>query len=392
MKIAFFTYPILECGGGLAKYFIEIPSELKKCYPDLNISVISLDEKMTEGLRYLLSFYYFRKISRSNLYREESNTIVNKLGKVSYIKCKSFKELKKELLKYDIIYSKNEILEALIIKFLIGYKNLPPVIFGCHTPIFYPITKSIQSKLHNILYGGVIYRFLANGVRKFHVINSFTENKFKKMFPQKKIVKIYNPFDFDNFVKKSKNYRYKFNFDKTKFNIMWSGRLYEPKGIDDLVKIVDEINKTEHKNEIIWNIVGDGNKEEKSKILNLKNKWDNLNYFGYVENNYIASLYKENNLFISTSKWESFPYNLLEAQTFGLPIVAYDISGCNDIIENDKNGFLVNSIEEFKKKTLFFVNGGKLKIDIGTFIRSKFNRNGIYNSLINMFMNHAKKD
>ena len=388
MKIAFYTTTILEFGGGFEKYLIETAKNLSE-FDDVQIDIITTNDKFTLKINILFSLYFLKKFDKSAYYKESLNVIKQKLERANYYKIDTFKNLQKKLNKYDIIYSKNEIPEAFIFKFLIGYKNLPPIIFGCHTPIYYPTTKSVQSKLHNILYNGFVYKFLASGIKIFHTINSSDEKRLKRLFSKKEIIKICNPFDFNEFIQKAEKYKFDFNFDKTKFNVLWTGRLTEQKGTDDLIEIINKINKTKYKNKIIWNIAGDG--EDKQKILDLKEKWDNVNYFGYIENNYVASIYKENDLFISTSKWEGFPYNLLEAQSFGLPVISYNISGCNDIIENNKNGFLVDNLEEFKEKILFFIKGNKLEIDIARFIKSKFNKDKIYKNLINIFKEYDKK-
>jgi len=388
MKIAFFTNSILEGGGGLAKYFIDTSANLIKFFPQLDISIITLNEDFVSKLNILLSIYYFKDLIKGKVIKEKTEDITNKLGKVKYIKCSSLNSLKEELKKYDVIYSKNEILEAFTLKYLIGYKNLPPIIFGCHTPIYYPIAKSFHAKLHNFLYNSFVYRYLTNGVKKFHVINSGDETRLGKLFPKKLIVKIYYPFDFDHYLKEG-IFQYNHKFDKDKINILWTGRLVEQKGVDDLVKIVNTVNESGYIKKIIWNICGDG--AEKDKILDLI-KWQNVNYLDYVENKYMPSIYKQNSLFISTSHWEGFPYNLLEAQSAGLPVLAYNVSGCNDIIDNKVNGILVEDINQFKNEILNFIDGKYKFCGINKYIVKKFNQDLIYKQLINLFRSVEDKN
>jgi len=47
------------------------------------------------------------------------------------------------------------------------------------------------------------------------------------------------------------------------------------------------------------------------------------------------------NLYISTSLWESTPYSILEAMSVGVPVIATDIPGVNNIVKHRVNGFLV---------------------------------------------------
>lgn len=47
--------------------------------------------------------------------------------------------------------------------------------------------------------------------------------------------------------------------------------------------------------------------------------------------------------YISTSRWEGLPISLLEAMAVGLPVIATNVVGNRDIIENYKDGFLFDS-------------------------------------------------
>ena len=387
MKVAFYSNTILEYGGGLEKYYIEITDNLSLFYPELSIDIITLNKKFSERIFGLLRIYYFKNFSISSLFKETESEVRRRINpNVNYIKVDSLKQLANTLDNYDFIYSKNELIELIILKFILKYKNIPPVILGCHTPIYYPRTRSVQSKIHNFIYNSAIYKCLASGIYKFHVINSSDEAALKKMFRSDQVIKIYNPFNFDEFVEQSNKFSSDYDFDGSKFNILWAGRLTEQKGVSDLIKIVELVNSSKYKNEIVWNICGDG--LERDKILDLEKKWNNVKYFGHVESKYMASLYKKNNLFISTSAWEGFPYNLLEAQSVGLPVLSYNVSGCNEIIENGINGILVENTNQFVKGLQKIVDGKYFFRDIDKFINRKFDPTLIYNEIKNLFIKH----
>ena len=122
MKIAFYATTILELGGGLEKYLIETASNLSE-FSNLRVDIITMDDECTKKIEACLSFYYFRK-SNTAIYKEKKENILKRIGKAHYYKCKDFKELREKLCEYDVIYSKNELLEAFILKFLIRYRNL----------------------------------------------------------------------------------------------------------------------------------------------------------------------------------------------------------------------------------------------------------------------------
>lgn len=383
MKIAFFTYLMLEHGGGVAKYYIEVASGLKKRFRDLDTNIITFGKESLNFILFLYSVYFFGKQDKNRLNKESPDDVKDKLGGVGYYQVRLV-NLQRKLQEYDLIYSSNNLLEVVILKYLIGYRNLPPVIFGFHVPSYYVIRKSLQSKLHNILYASFIYNYALKGASKLHVLNSYDEKLYRNKFSPSKVTKIYNPFNFRKFVKKASLFKYQYQWDKRKFNILWLGRLTEQKGIDDLIGLINMINDSSHKNKFIWHIVGDG--ELRSKIKKLAQKWENVNYHGYIENNYVPSIYKENDLLISTSKWESFPYNLLEAQSFGLPVVSFNIPGVRDIVEAGKNGYLVENNSQFREKIILLLEDKKMnKNYIKAYIEKKFDREKLYQKMHKIF-------
>ena len=54
---------------------------------------------------------------------------------------------------------------------------------------------------------------------------------------------------------------------------------------------------------------------------------------------YIAA----SDVYLSTSRWEGLPYSLIEASMMGLPIVATNVVGNNEVVQNGFNGKLFDS-------------------------------------------------
>ncbi|WP_299521436.1 glycosyltransferase [Winogradskyella sp.] len=55
----------------------------------------------------------------------------------------------------------------------------------------------------------------------------------------------------------------------------------------------------------------------------------------------------EFDIYLQTSLWEGLPFTIIEAMVLGKPIIANNVIGNKDAVENNYNGFLCNSIEEF---------------------------------------------
>lgn len=51
-------------------------------------------------------------------------------------------------------------------------------------------------------------------------------------------------------------------------------------------------------------------------------------------------------IYLSTSRFEGLPYALIEAAAIGLPIIASDVKGNNEVVMHGFNGYLFHTIEE----------------------------------------------
>ncbi|MBL0058202.1 MAG: glycosyltransferase [Elusimicrobia bacterium] len=56
----------------------------------------------------------------------------------------------------------------------------------------------------------------------------------------------------------------------------------------------------------------------------------------------IAPILARTDLFCMTSLWEGLPRSLVEAMASGIPCVVNAVDGCKDVIQDGRNGFLIN--------------------------------------------------
>ncbi|KAA5544747.1 glycosyltransferase [Adhaeribacter rhizoryzae] len=88
----------------------------------------------------------------------------------------------------------------------------------------------------------------------------------------------------------------------------------------------------------LW--IGDGSDKPKLAALAQREKLQNIYFTGFCDN--IAGYLSLTDIYLSTSRWEGLPYALIEAASVGIPIVASDVVGNNEIVEPNNNGFLFN--------------------------------------------------
>ena len=89
-------------------------------------------------------------------------------------------------------------------------------------------------------------------------------------------------------------------------------------------------------------LAGDGALLEDCKSLVKKlNAEEKIQFLGYVEN--MQELYSICDVCVTTSRIEGLPFNVMEAMACGLPVIASDIKGHRELVENGKTGLLFES-------------------------------------------------
>lgn len=341
LRLVFFSYGILEQGGGFENYLIQTARDLANLYHGLDIKIITMSPKRVERLQHFYSVYFMKKQDPKAIYREDYDAIIKKLGPVTYARVDSNEELAKQLRDSDVIYSKNEILELITLK-TIGFKKLPPIILGAHTPIFYPHTPSLSSKLHNFLYGSILYRSLIKNATSIQVNNESDLVLFRDRlgFSNTKIIRQGFPIKPLDIKHTGQN--------TDRLNILFIGRLTEAKGIDILV---DTINMLEDKGvQFSLKIAGSGDDANVVQINNLASNSKNVTYLGHVPNQNISDLYDWCDVTLITSKYETLSKVAIETALAGKIAVCTDLPGPREIIKNNETGYLLPlSVESFVK-------------------------------------------
>lgn len=91
-------------------------------------------------------------------------------------------------------------------------------------------------------------------------------------------------------------------------------------------------------------IIGDG--EQKSyleKLINESMLQDKVKILGWRRD--IPEILAVSDIFILTSLWEGLPRSVLEAMSSGLPVIANEVDGVEEVIRNNENGFLTKPFE-----------------------------------------------
>ncbi|MBA4318236.1 MAG: glycosyltransferase family 4 protein, partial [Flavobacterium sp.] len=115
----------------------------------------------------------------------------------------------------------------------------------------------------------------------------------------------------------------------------------------------------------------------------------NVVFYDAVRN--INEKYLEASFFLLTSRFEGFGMVLIEAMASGLACISFDCRrGPKDIIENNRNGFLiqVGDEEAFVEKVNLLIENEKMKIEMGQNAKnsvSKYNLDSIMQQWKSLF-------
>jgi len=128
-------------------------------------------------------------------------------------------------------------------------------------------------------------------------------------------------------------------------NLIFVGRLdWETKGLIYLGEIMERLNSKIH-----LTIVGDGPDREKlENSFKERGILERIKFIGPVKQSEVSKYYEKSDIVISTSKWEGFGLTLVEGMACGLPVVAFDNNGPNEILNRGEFGFLIEKYDTEK--------------------------------------------
>ncbi len=137
------------------------------------------------------------------------------------------------------------------------------------------------------------------------------------------------------------------------------------KNFDVQIKLWKEI--VQHDPEWELHIYGDGVLRPQLEALKNKLGLQN-NVFLHGNSHTMEKHYLDASIFLFTSKAEGLPMVLIEAQSYGLPIISYNCpTGPSDIIEDGKTGYLIpqDDVKTLKKQLLILMENKNLRKKMG---------------------------
>lgn len=143
---------------------------------------------------------------------------------------------------------------------------------------------------------------------------------------------------------------------------LYAGRLSLEKGLYTLLNTFKELPEAR------LVVAGTGPLETELIDFKKKNNLNNIEFVGFKAGEELKELIKFSKALILPSEWyENAPLSIIEAFSYGKPVIASKLGGITEMVTEDFNGYLFSkgNIEELKSKIMMFENDKMLSAKLG---------------------------
>ncbi|MGZ7134700.1 MAG: glycosyltransferase family 4 protein [Methanobacterium sp.] len=181
--------------------------------------------------------------------------------------------------------------------------------------------------------------------------------------------------------------------EKEKDSIIYVGRLAPHKHVDDLINAINSLKKDFK--DLNLKIIGEGTqKDNLIKLVNNLNLNGRVDFLSNIEYSEVIRNMKNSAILVLPSTREGFGMVLVEANACNLPVIAYNSGGVVEVIEDKKNGFLVEprNNNELIQKIKFLLQNEDIAREMGVYGRKKaeklFNWDKIVDRIVETYKNN----
>ncbi|MCF7799364.1 glycosyltransferase family 4 protein [Candidatus Woesearchaeota archaeon] len=315
-------YPYI---GGLEKFVLELAKGLAK--KGNKVDVLTFQYKKLKNIE---------KKDQIQIIRMPCFEILGDAYSIPKIFNKKYKEIKKRILKekYDVVFTNTRFFTSTYIGYKLAKKMKSKFIHIEHGNKFVTHSNPIVTACAWI-FDQTLGRFVISRADKVVGISKKCA-EFSKKLGAKEITVIHNSIHTKEFRKTS-------TIKNKKTTITYVGRLIYAKGVQQLIEAISE---SEYK----LQIVGDGPYKKNLEKLSKDLKVDAI-FLGQKNQEEIINILSSTDIFVNPSYSEGLPTSVLEAGALGIPIIATDVGGTNEIIDDKQNGLLIKpkNVKEIKQ-------------------------------------------
>lgn len=187
-------------------------------------------------------------------------------------------------------------------------------------------------------------------------LSEYWKEYFKKEFPTKRVEIIKNVISAPKVHKQQTSY----------CTLLFLGLLGKNKGIYDLLECIRD-HKEEFQGNLKLYIGGNGEIEHVKQLIKDYGIADIAIFEGWVSGDKKIELLNKSDAYILPSYKEGLPISILEAMSYGMPIISTPVGGIPEIVSNGENGYLVEpgNKEDIYKAIISLLNNTDLRKRMG---------------------------
>lgn len=171
---------------------------------------------------------------------------------------------------------------------------------------------------------------LLNRVDRLVVLSESWKQYLSKYVSPEKITVIYNPI-------RETRQAYVEPPSGGAAKILFMGRLGQRKGTYDLLEAVRRLADEE----FVLDLYGDGENEKVKGLVKGYGLEKHIKVHGWVPHSEVTGIYDSSDVLVLPSYSEGLPMSVIEGMGRGLPIIASDVGGIPEALEDGDNGFVV---------------------------------------------------
>ncbi len=256
-----------------------------------------------------------------------------------------------------------------------GGLNIPP-------PSIVGATKSVSKRIYDKFIGNYCFKMATSILVMCQYEKDILTQRFQ--VPESKISIMGSAVDTKTF--------HPGNSTPPENKILYVGDLERWKGIDYLIKAWKQIYKRYPSSKFI--VVGDGS--EKTKIIQQRSKLP-IEYLGQKKHEEIAKIMRYSTILVLPSLMEGLPNVLLEALASGIPVIATNVGGIPEIIQNEKTGLLIRpkNVQDLISSLSYLIEEENLRNTLSKnglqFIKQNFSWDSLVNKIETIY-NHIQNN
>lgn len=344
IKILIFTTHFYPYIGGLENYILQIASRLIK--QNIKVDILTFNDKNLND---------FEKYKGINIYRIPCWNVLGPVYSIPLMNKKTKLVLEKlSKKKYDFVNTHTRFFTSSWLGMKFAKKNNIKLIHTEHGNTFVKHPNPIIEFLA-FLYDLTIGKKVLKSAWKIAGVSKSCCNFAKKM-GGKSCTVVYNCVDTSLFKKKKTRLKEELNIPKKTKVITFVGRLIQAKGVQELIQALEKVKG------IKLLVVGNGPYLNKLKILAKEKNVDSL-FLTSKKREDIVDILNITDIFVNPSYSEGLPTSVLEAGAVGVPIIATDVGGTREIIDNRKNGVLIKpkNATQLRKNIILLLKNKKIR-------------------------------